>query len=222
MRHRGQRRRGVGQTSLQRLLAGRLRAARKHCFVGRDAERVLFASALCGTGQRFAALYLHGPAGIGKSTLLRQLSDDATGAHRRGVPVCGRVVGASVAAFTDAASPTLSDPRAVLMIDAFEWCHELEGWLREHFLPQLPDGVLVALAGASTPGACVACRPVLVWRPTGAWPRRPVSARRPTIVGIAGGAGRCSRVRAGLRRRAPTGSVTGRRDGLALLRCDGQ
>lgn len=151
MRHRGQRRRGVGQTSLQRLLAGRLRAARQHSFVRRDAERVLFASALCGTGQRFAALYLHGPAGIGKSTLLRQLSDDATAAHRRVVPVCGRVVGASVAAFTDAASPTLSDPRAVLMIDAFEWCHELEGWLREQFLPQLPDGVLVALAGRQPP-----------------------------------------------------------------------
>jgi len=133
------------------LLAGRLRAARQHSFVGRDAERALFASALRGTGQGFAALYLHGTAGIGKSTLLRQLSDDATAAHRRVVPVCGRVVGASVAAFNDAASPALSDPRAVLMIDAFEWCSELEGWLREQFLPRLPDGVLVALAGRQPP-----------------------------------------------------------------------
>jgi len=56
-----------------------------------------------------------------------------------------------VAAFTDAAAPALSDPRAVLMIDAFEWCDELEGWLREQFLPQLPDGVLVALAGRQPP-----------------------------------------------------------------------
>jgi hypothetical protein len=37
------------------------------------------------------------------------------------------------------------------MIDAFEWCGELEGWLREQFLPQLPDGVLVALAGRQPP-----------------------------------------------------------------------
>ncbi|WP_366890271.1 BTAD domain-containing putative transcriptional regulator [Pseudonocardia sp.] len=142
---------GRGPTPVQRLLAGRLWAARQHSFVGRGAERALFASALRGTGQGFAALYLHGPAGIGKSTLLRQLADDATAAHRRVVPVCGRVVGASVAAFTDAASPALSDPRAVLMIDAFEWCGDLQGWLRERFLPQLPDGVVVALAGRQPP-----------------------------------------------------------------------
>ena len=37
------------------------------------------------------------------------------------------------------------------MIDAFEWCDKLEGWLREQFLPQLPDGVLVALAGRQPP-----------------------------------------------------------------------
>jgi replication-associated recombination protein RarA len=104
--------------------------------------------------QGFAALYLYGPPGIGKSALLRQLADDATAVRRRVVPVCGRVVGASVAAFTDAASPALSDPRAVLMIDAFEACSELEGWLREQFLPRLPDGVLVALAGRQPPEPC--------------------------------------------------------------------
>jgi DNA-binding SARP family transcriptional activator len=142
---------GRGPTSLQRLLAGRLWAARQHSFVGRGAERALFASALRGAGQGFAALYLYGPAGIGKSTLLRQLADDATAAQRRVVPVCGRVIGASVAAFTEAASPALSDPRAVLMIDAFERCGELEGWLRDRFLPLLPDGVIVALAGQQPP-----------------------------------------------------------------------
>ena len=139
------------QTPLRSLLAGRLWAARQHAFVGRAAERALFASALDGEGHGFSALYLHGPAGMGKSTLLRQLADDAKAAHRRVVPVCGRVVQASVAAFTDAASPALSDPRAVLAIDAFEWCGDLEGWLREQFLPQLPDGVLVALAGRQPP-----------------------------------------------------------------------
>jgi hypothetical protein len=91
--------------------------------------------------------------------LLRQLADDATAVHRRVVPVCGRAVGASVAAFTDAASPALSDPRAVLMIDAFERCGELEGWLREQFLPQLPDGVLVALAGRQPPEPAWRCDP---------------------------------------------------------------
>jgi hypothetical protein len=65
--------------------------------------------------------------------------------------VCGRVVGASVAEFTAAASPALSDPRAVLMIDAFERCVELEGWLHQNFLPQLPDGVITVLASQHRP-----------------------------------------------------------------------
>jgi ATP/maltotriose-dependent transcriptional regulator MalT len=37
------------------------------------------------------------------------------------------------------------------MIDTFERCGQLEGWLREQFLPQLPEGVLVALAGRQPP-----------------------------------------------------------------------
>ena len=142
---------GRWPTPVQGLLAARLRAGRERGFVGRGVERALFASALDRAEQRFAALYLYGPPGIGKSALLRQLADDATAARRRVVPVCGRVVGASVAAFVEAASPALADPRAVLMIDAFERCGELEGWLREQFLPQLPDGVLVALAGRQPP-----------------------------------------------------------------------
>jgi hypothetical protein len=140
-----------GPTPPQRLLAGRLWAARQHFFVGRGAERALFASALGGAGQGFAVLYLYGPTGIGKSTLLRQLADDAAATHRPVVHVCGSAIGASVAAFTEAASQALSDPRAVLMIDAFERCGELEGWLRERFLPQLPEGVLVALTGRQPP-----------------------------------------------------------------------
>jgi DNA-binding SARP family transcriptional activator len=135
----------------QGLLAERLHAAREHGFVGRRPERALFASALNGAVPELAALCLYGPAGIGKSTLLRRLGDDATAAGRRVVPVCGRVVGGSTAAFAEVAAPALSDPRAVLVIDAFEWCDGLEGWLREQFLPQLPAGVLVALAGRYPP-----------------------------------------------------------------------
>jgi hypothetical protein len=106
-------------------------------------------------------LYLHGPAGIGKSALLRRLADDAAAAHRVVVPVCGRVVGSSTTTFTEAAAPALSDPRAVLLIDAFERCGELEGWLRERFLPHLPDGVVVTLAGREPPEPA--------WRADPAW-----------------------------------------------------
>jgi hypothetical protein len=133
------------------LLASRLHAARGRGFVGRDAERAMFASALTTTEPTFAAMFLHGPSGVGKSTLLRRLADDARTAGRTVVPVCGRVVEGSVAAFERAAGAALNNPDAVLMIDAFERCAPLEGWLHEQFLPQLADGTIVVLAGRQPP-----------------------------------------------------------------------
>jgi DNA-binding SARP family transcriptional activator len=143
------------------LLASRLHAARARGFVGRDAERTLFASALTATEPTFAAMFLHGPSGVGKSTLLRRLADDARTAGRTVVPVCGRVVQDSVAAFEHAADPALNDPDAVLMIDSFERCAPLEGWLHEQLLPQLADGTVVVLAGREPPR--------LAWREDPSW-----------------------------------------------------
>jgi DNA-binding SARP family transcriptional activator len=143
------------------VLAGRLRAARARGFVGRAAERALFAAALEATEPAFVALFLHGAPGVGKSTLLRRLADDATRAGRHVVGVCGRVVGSSLAAFEQAAAPALSDPRAVLMIDSFERCGELEGWLRDQLLPQLPDGALAMIASRIPPSPA--------WRADPSW-----------------------------------------------------
>jgi chromosomal replication initiation ATPase DnaA len=56
----------------KRQLADRLSAARRGAFVGRRAERALFAAALVGDGDPFAVLYIYGPGGIGKSALLHQ------------------------------------------------------------------------------------------------------------------------------------------------------
>lgn len=42
------------------------------------------------------------------------------------------------------AGPVLRNERAVLLIDTFERVHGLEGWLRERFLPRLPEGAVVA------------------------------------------------------------------------------
>jgi DNA-binding SARP family transcriptional activator len=143
------------------LLASRLRAARGRGFVGRDAERAMFASALTATEPTFAAMFLHGPSGVGKSTLLRRLADDALAAGRTVVPVCGRVVENSVAAFEHAAGPALNNPEAVLLIDSFERCAPLEGWLHEQLLPQLADGTVIVLAGRQPP------RPA--WREDPSW-----------------------------------------------------
>ncbi|MFE7662254.1 hypothetical protein [Streptomyces celluloflavus] len=44
-----------------------------------------------------------------------------------------------------------ADERAVLLIDAFERIRGLESWLRERFLPVLPTGALVVVAGRIPP-----------------------------------------------------------------------
>jgi len=149
------------QTVGQGLLARRLHAARQRGFVGREAERALFASALHGATPTFATLYLHGPGGIGKSTLLRRLADDAESSGRPVVRVDGSAVSSSPSAFARAASAALASPRAVLLVDAFEHCAELEPWLREDFLPRLCDGAIVVVAGREAPSSA--------WRADPSW-----------------------------------------------------
>lgn len=138
-------------TTRPALLADRLRAARRHCFVGRAAERALFAAAVDGSRPNFATLFLHGPGGVGKSTLIERLADDAAAAGRTIVRVDGRVVEGSAAAFAAAAAAAVGTSDAVLLVDTFELCAELELWLRAEFLPQLADGAVVVVAGRHPP-----------------------------------------------------------------------
>lgn len=133
------------------VLADRLQAVRERGFVGRTAERALFGSALAGWPSAFVTLFLHGPGGVGKTTLLRRLADDATAAGRTVLRVDGRLVSSSTTAFDSAAGSALDTPNLVLMIDNFEQCQALESWLREDFLPQLPEDVLVVIAGRNPP-----------------------------------------------------------------------
>jgi DNA-binding SARP family transcriptional activator len=143
------------------VVADRLQAVRERGFVGRVAERELFASALADGAGAFVTLFLHGPGGVGKSTLARRLADDATAAGRTVLRVDGRAVGSSTRVFTEAVGPALGIPGVVLLIDTFEQCQTLEAWLREDFLPRLPEDALVIVAGRNQPSAS--------WRTDPSW-----------------------------------------------------
>ncbi|MFN2506069.1 MAG: hypothetical protein ABR540_17915 [Acidimicrobiales bacterium] len=59
-----------------------LATRRRRRFVGRSNEVEWFRTALEASDPPFSVLYLHGPGGIGKKTLLEILGDTARGAER--------------------------------------------------------------------------------------------------------------------------------------------
>ncbi|WP_188189615.1 ATP-binding protein [Nonomuraea sp. SYSU D8015] len=118
-------------------------------FVGREEELAVFNAALYGGG--CSVLYVHGAGGIGKSALLRRFAHEAALAGRPVSLVDGRTSEPSPAAFEAEAEPVLHDADAVLLVDDFERIQGLEGWLRERFLPRVPMGALVVIAGRHPP-----------------------------------------------------------------------
>ncbi|MEU5540503.1 ATP-binding protein [Streptomyces sp. NPDC020362] len=129
----------------------RLSRARERAFIGREEELAHFGEALAGDPQAPFAFYVFGPGGIGKSTLLRCLADQARAAGRLVVELDGRFVSRDPADFERAAGPFLDVPGTVLVLDSFEHCQWLESWLWQHFLPRAADDTLVLLAGRLTP-----------------------------------------------------------------------
>ncbi|MFI6735735.1 ATP-binding protein [Nonomuraea sp. NPDC050451] len=114
-------------------------------FVGREEELAVFNAALYGGG--CSVLYVHGPGGIGKSALLRRFAHEAAVAGRPVSMVDGRMLEPSPAA----SELVLRDADAVLLVDNFERIQGLEGWLVERFLPRVPMGALVVVAGRNPP-----------------------------------------------------------------------
>lgn len=115
-----------------------LTVGRDRAFVGRQAELSLFKAALAGDARACPIHYLHGPGGIGKSMLLRRFAREAHRAGRTVVEVDGRTVDPTPEGFAAAAGPEVRTPGVVLLVDTFEKCQGLEGWLWERFLPRLP------------------------------------------------------------------------------------
>lgn len=145
-------------------LADRLALARRGRFVGRAAELELFHAALKADEPPYAVLYIHGPGGIGKTTLLHEYARIAATCGRPVIPLDGREIDPTPAGFLFALSQSLGfkpvdfaaiianwPPTGTLLIDRYELLTALDSWLRETFLPELPAESLVVIASRTPP-----------------------------------------------------------------------
>lgn len=156
-------------------LAERLALARRERLIKRVVECELFQSALHADELPFHLLYILGPGGVGKTTLLHEFIELATAAQIAHVYLDGRNLEPSpefflvnlqqvlglIAPTTPLQYLATLRSRFVLLIDTYELLGGLDRWLRNEFLPNLPGNVLVVLASRNPPG--------LEWRADPGW-----------------------------------------------------
>ena len=136
-----------------------LAARRRRRFVGRTSEVELFQLALESPDPAFLLLHIHGPPGIGKSSLLDVLAGLAADKGARVVRLDGRDLVPSPPAVLQAlgvlevpeeegAIAGLSDDgRLVVLFDTYERLSPLDEWVRTRLLPRLPATALTVVAG---------------------------------------------------------------------------
>jgi hypothetical protein len=150
-----------------------LASRRQSRFVGRDAELELVRAALDAAQPRFSVLWLTGPGGIGKTSLLDVIAEEAVEAGGSiVVRLDGRDLPSSPSGALEALGSALGTPqveeviaalegRLVLVIDAYERLVALDDWVRTWLLPRLPDNAFTVVAGREGPGSA--------WRADPAW-----------------------------------------------------
>lgn len=148
---------------------------RRPGFVGRAAVRELFRAALRSPDPAGSVLFIHGPGGIGKTSLLAVLGELSEQHGARVVRLDGRELSPSEGAVREvldgligpapdpagrappgqAPPPDRAPPagRVVLLLDAYERLAPLDGWLRSWLVPRLPAGTLTVIAARTAPGA---------------------------------------------------------------------
>lgn len=96
-------------------------------------------------------LLVHGPGGIGKSTLLREIGRRARAAGRPLWTVDARALEPVPGELERLLEGATEAPSAVITIDSFEHAHALDSLLRERILPALAADALVVVAGRREP-----------------------------------------------------------------------
>src|SRR5918995_4307608 len=138
---------------------GALLARQAGEITGRERERALLRRLLEPDGPIVA--YIHGLAGVGKTTLLHAFAAEAREAGAAVRELDGHVVAATQREFLTAAGGSTMEEaaaalgargeRVVLILDTFELLAMLDHWLCRVMIPALPSNVRVVIAGRNAP-----------------------------------------------------------------------
>ncbi|WMT74314.1 AAA family ATPase [Bradyrhizobium sp. Ash2021] len=147
-------------------IGDRLDAKAAKRFVGRESELALLRRAISPDPPSTALFFVHGPGGIGKTTLVERLRAeaavegiifvriDATGVSAEPsviLAALANALGLSEAAATIEQLVAGFSRRSVLVVDSFEALEPISGWVRDTLLRALPSHVTVLLAGRQAP-----------------------------------------------------------------------
>ncbi|MBN8663626.1 MAG: AAA family ATPase [Chitinophagales bacterium] len=147
---------------MARNLADILSSNRKELFTGRDKEIGIFSSILQQPILNVFLIYIYGPGGQGKTTLIKQFAEICCELDVSFLKVDGREINASPLDFTRALQQALNttnifdsfnarNGKFVLFIDTYELLNPIDDWLRDEFLPKMPDNILTVLSGRNAP-----------------------------------------------------------------------
>lgn len=161
-----------------RTIGDRLSRDAEMSFIGRDEELNQLRAAIEAPELPFVVAFLHGPGGIGKSTLVRAACRLVSPGVRSVVLDC-RDIEPTPDGFLATLATALGAPdgeaqmhglvarlgtgarRTVLALDTYETFGLMDAWLRQVFVPALPDTVLTVIAGRDAPSAA--------WMTTPGW-----------------------------------------------------
>lgn len=147
---------------MARRLADILSNKRQQLFTGREKEVQLFISLLQQPELSTFLLYVYGPGGQGKTTLIKQFTEVCKDTQVEYLHIDGREVSAEPHEFLKTLQLHLQskdifsalqakEKRFVLLVDTYELLNPIDDWLRQECLPQMPDNVLTVLCGRLAP-----------------------------------------------------------------------
>jgi hypothetical protein len=144
------RRSGRSLSSVATTLGTRLSQRDSHRLVGRDSQLAALEE-LFVEDPRASVVFLHGPGGIGKSTLLREVARRGERRGWRATFVEGRELAPVPDALEQAVRAARGHEQPLLLLDSYERMRAMGGYLRRELLPSLPERTIVVIASRGSP-----------------------------------------------------------------------